>query len=147
MMLIKLIQTIWRCHWRIKCQFSKHIIQFPDHCTMKSSITLHRTYHQTKAAPECRKFTAFITPWGFYEWVRVLFRLTNAVTCFKLFKEYWLEAARDEYVVPYLMFFSSIQCHLNNTLVIYVKYFINVRNMASTSWQVIASCLKKKYHI
>ena len=25
--------------------------------------------------PESREFTAFLTPWGFYEWVRVVYNL------------------------------------------------------------------------
>ena len=51
---------------------------------------------------EARKKTAFVTPWGFYEWVRIPFGLSGAVPCFQRFMEKTLEDYRDEYALPYL---------------------------------------------
>ena len=37
-----------------------------------------KTYHQLHLHPDSQKLTAFITPWGLYEWLRVCFGLMNA---------------------------------------------------------------------
>ena len=36
-----------------------------------------KAYHQLHLHPGSQKLTAFITPWGFYEWTRILFGLMN----------------------------------------------------------------------
>ena len=49
-----------------------------------------------------RKKTAFVTPWGFYEWVRIPFGLSNAVPAFQRFMEGTIEDYCDEFAIPYL---------------------------------------------
>ena len=65
-----------------------------------------------------QKYIAFITPWGFYEWVRVLFGLMNAPACFKCFKEQCLHAYQVEFVIPHLndvlIYFATFDEHLHN---------------------------------
>ena len=50
----------------------------------------------TKGKPESQPLTAFITPWGLYEWIHILFGLCIAPTSFQLFMETCLGDLQDE---------------------------------------------------
>ena len=59
-------------------------------------------YHQCFLHPDSQYFAAFISPWGFYEWVRVLFGMTNAPADFQRYMETVLHGLRDDICIPFL---------------------------------------------
>ena len=49
-----------------------------------------------------RPYTAFLTPWGIYEWQGIPFDLSGALGCFQTFMENNLFSLRDRICIPYL---------------------------------------------
>ncbi|MEO0901168.1 MAG: reverse transcriptase family protein, partial [Bacteroidota bacterium] len=98
-----------------------------------------KAYYQMCIKPESRHLTAFITPWGFYEWVRVPFGLMNAPAVFQRFMEQCFQDYRGQFIVPYLddllVFSKNFDDHLKHlelTLQRLRKYGVKLKTLVST---------------
>ena len=76
-------------------------------------------------AEECKKYTAFVTPWGLYEWNKIPFGLSGAVGTFQQFMNDCLEDLRDKICLPYLddllVFSPSFEDHLEHVRLVLLK--------------------------
>ena len=90
-----------------------------------SLLEQSKAYHQLHLDPESRRYTAFITPWGFSEQVRMTFGLMNAPACFQRFMEQYLDGYWDDFVIPYLddllIYSSSFDEHLQHQKLVFQR--------------------------
>ena len=61
-----------------------------------------KAYHQGFVSSGSRHKTAFATPWGQYEWVRLPMGLKNAPGEFQRFMERCLDDLKDDICIPYI---------------------------------------------
>ena len=78
--------------------------------------------------PESRHKTAFITLWGLFEWVRILFGLTNAPGEFQRFMEHCLERLKEDICIPYLddiIFSKTLDEHVEHVRLVIQRLCAN----------------------
>ena len=83
-----------------------------------TTLDMAKAYHQGYVGEEFRKFTAFSTPWGLYEWLRIPMGISNAPPAFQRFINQTLVGLRDKVCVAYLddilIFAHTFEEHVHN---------------------------------
>ena len=77
-----------------------------------------KAYHQGYVKEEFRKFTAFSTPWGLYEWIRIPMGISNAPPAFQRYINQTIMGLRDHIFIAYLddilVYGKSFKQHAQN---------------------------------
>ena len=77
-----------------------------------------KAYHQGNVSESSKPVTAFVTPWGLYEWNRIPFGLTGAPGTFQKYMNEILHDYRDRFCIPYLddiiIYSSTFEGHLDH---------------------------------
>ena len=89
-----------------------------------STLDQRKAYHKSFMSEKGQLLTAFITPWGLYEFVRILFGLSQAPGSFQRFMERVIGSdLRDVIAIPYLgdviCFSKTFDEHLEHLRIIF----------------------------
>ena len=83
-----------------------------------STLDMAKAYHQGYVKEEFRKFTAFSTPWGLYEWIRIPMGISNAPPAFQRYINQTIMGLRDHICIAYLddilVYGKSFKKHAQN---------------------------------
>ena len=88
-----------------------------------TTLDLHSGFHQVELSPEAASKTAFVCPFGHFEWKRLPFGLTNAPSIFQRLMEFVLRDHLQKIVIIYIddiiIFSRTFNDHIKHLCVIF----------------------------
>ena len=90
-----------------------------------SKLVMFKAYHQGFVHKNSQHLTAFTSPWGFYEWLKISFGLSTAVSASQRFMSECLSGLRDSICIPYLddilCYGKTFDKHLENLRTVFCR--------------------------
>ena len=94
----------------------QHTIDNLSGSTWFTTLDQSKAYYQGYISEESRKKTAFVSPVGFFEFVRIPFGLSNAPSAFQRYMQQTLSDFNEDFVIPYIddviIFSNNFDDHL-----------------------------------
>ena len=113
-----------------------------------STLDMSKAYHQGFMHENSQRLTAFTSPWGLCEWLRIPFDLSTAPPAFQRFINQCLWELRDSKFMTYLddilCYGKTFDGHLENLRTVYRRlrqFWVITGNLSKNCHEMLIQCM------